>query len=426
MKEVLIISYYFPPLGMGGVQRPAKWAKYLPEFGWKPVVITVKDIVYYAYDYSILREIEEVPVFRTESLDPLRVSKWFRVDKNNENSGSRSKKFGVLFRKFFNYWFIPDIRILWVPFVIAAAVRIISGNREIKAVITSSPPNSTHIAGYWIKKIFGIKWIADLRDDWAFEIETRSPTIVHRRINRFVYKKVLQNTDKIITVSGRIAVNHSKIAGCDNKNVSVVRNGYDPDDFKDVKPVVEDKFTVVYTGSVTKYTNPYVFLSGLYIACKENPVFKNDLLVKFAGTVTDIDLNSMVKKFGLEDNVKIHGYLNHSEVINILSGSDVALLLISESLGEGMVTGKIYEYIGAGKHIFALIPDCDASDILATYGNATIGEYNKSEDIAEKILRIYEDWRKNKSLNSEDVKIKEGFGRVHQVGKLSGILNDLL
>ena len=205
MKEVLIISYYFPPLGMGGVQRPAKWAKYLPEFGWKPVVITVKDIVYYAYDYSILREIEEVPVFRTESLDPLRVSKWFRVDKNNENSGSRSKKFGVLFRKFLNYWFIPDIRILWVPFVVIKAYKILKYDKHIKAVITTSPPNSVHVAGYILKKIFGVPWIADLRDDWLFEIETRSLTVFHKRVNRWILRKTLKFADGIVTVSAGIA-----------------------------------------------------------------------------------------------------------------------------------------------------------------------------------------------------------------------------
>jgi len=425
MKEVLIISYYFPPLGMGGVQRPLKWAKYLPNFGWKSRVITVKNIVYYARDYSLLKEIEEVPIYRTESLDPLRVAKWFKRNKKSADFKSNSERGGRLFRKFLNYWFIPDIRILWIPFVIVAAAKIIAKNRQIEAVITTSPPNSTHIAGYWIRKIFRIGWVADLRDDWAYEIEKRSPTALHRRINKIVYRTVMKKADRIITVSDRIAENHKEMIRHDNGNIAVIRNGFDPNDFKKAKPVVEDKFTVVYTGSLTPYTSPDTFLWGMQIACKKNPSLKKDALIKFIGTVIDVDLNSMVEAFDLTENVKIYGYMNHIESINILSGADVALLLISKNLGRGMVTGKVYEYIGLRKHIFALISDCDANDLLSTYGNATIVSYDKADNVAEGILKLYANWKKQGDLSIRNTIVGDDLNRIQQVRSIAEILNDL-
>ncbi|MCH6560776.1 hypothetical protein IH799_10545, partial [candidate division KSB1 bacterium] len=73
LKKVLILAYYFPPLGMGGTQRPAKFVKYLPEFNWTPFVITVKDIAYYAKDLSLLNDVRDAQIFRTGSLDPQRL-----------------------------------------------------------------------------------------------------------------------------------------------------------------------------------------------------------------------------------------------------------------------------------------------------------------------------------------------------------------
>jgi hypothetical protein len=40
MKSVLFLSYYFPPIGGAGAQRPAAFARHLPQLGWAPVVIT--------------------------------------------------------------------------------------------------------------------------------------------------------------------------------------------------------------------------------------------------------------------------------------------------------------------------------------------------------------------------------------------------
>nr|MBC8385850.1 hypothetical protein [Candidatus Cloacimonadota bacterium] len=72
MKNLLFVSYFFPPLGGPGVQRSLKFAKYLPVYDWNPVVLTVKNIEYLAYDNSLLDEIRDIETYRTGSFDPMR------------------------------------------------------------------------------------------------------------------------------------------------------------------------------------------------------------------------------------------------------------------------------------------------------------------------------------------------------------------
>jgi hypothetical protein len=70
MKKVLIVTYYFPPSGGPGVQRVLKLVKYLPQFGWHPVVLTVANGDFPARDESLLKEIPpSVPVYRTTMCD---------------------------------------------------------------------------------------------------------------------------------------------------------------------------------------------------------------------------------------------------------------------------------------------------------------------------------------------------------------------
>ncbi|MBD3287531.1 hypothetical protein GF337_01895, partial [candidate division KSB1 bacterium] len=129
--SVLLLCYYFPPMGMGGTQRSAKFAKYLGAFGWKPTVVTVKDVHYYAHDESLLEEIHHVEIVRTESLDPLRILARFKGHRKQTSALQANK------RSFFNYlnsfigsWlFIPDSKMLWVPFAIIRSLRLIRKKR---------------------------------------------------------------------------------------------------------------------------------------------------------------------------------------------------------------------------------------------------------------------------------------------------------
>lgn len=174
-KKVLIITYYWPPSGGAGVQRWVKFCKYLPQLDYEPIVLTVKDGTYPLVDETLVDQIpEELKVYRSKIIEPysifgaltgkgkLEVSKPATAF-STKNEGL-IKRLGVLVRANF---FIPDARRFWVPFAFKKAKEIIE-EHKIETVITTAPPNSTHLIGTPLKKAFPeLRWIMDMRDPWS-------------------------------------------------------------------------------------------------------------------------------------------------------------------------------------------------------------------------------------------------------------------
>ena len=165
MKRVLIISYNFPPMGMGGVQRATKFAKYLPSFGWEPIILTVKDVDYFAKDYTLLKELSsDTKVIRTGSFDPLRLS-YLLKSIMKKNKKSRGETYTPLKAKILSWLFFPDNKIGWIPFALSKGLKICK-NEKIDLIFSTSPPPSLHLIGYFLKKLTGKVWLADFRDEW--------------------------------------------------------------------------------------------------------------------------------------------------------------------------------------------------------------------------------------------------------------------
>ncbi|MDI6739276.1 MAG: glycosyl transferase family 1, partial [Candidatus Edwardsbacteria bacterium] len=169
MKRLLVLSYYFPPLGMSGVQRVLKLVKYLPRFGWQPVVVTPGFTGTYAYDQDLLAE-AAAPVFRTFSLDPLFLS----PQKHDAGLAARRG-----FLAWLNHWFIPDNKIGWIPFAVRAGMRA-AQRYPIDAILSSAPPYSSHLAGVILKRALGKPLVSDFRDSWTNYTWVSYPTRFHR------------------------------------------------------------------------------------------------------------------------------------------------------------------------------------------------------------------------------------------------------
>ena len=172
MNKALIITYYWPPSGGAGIQRWLKFAKYLPEFGWQPVILTVNEqhAVYPLTDNSLEKEVaNNITVYRTAATN------WFRFYSSNKAkvpsagfaSNLNNSIKGKISRFIRGNFFIPDPRRGWNKFAFAKACEIIE-KENITTIITTSPPHSTQLIGLKLKKKFKeLKWIADLRDPWT-------------------------------------------------------------------------------------------------------------------------------------------------------------------------------------------------------------------------------------------------------------------
>jgi glycosyltransferase involved in cell wall biosynthesis len=275
MKKLLVITYYWPPSGGAGVQRWLKFVKYLAQMGWEIHVITVDDAVatYPHRDSSLPTTIEgNVTVYRTSTSEPYRYYSMLSGGKvpsagfANESTGNSVGLLKRLARFVRGNVFIPDPRKGWNSYAIKKAKEIIDAN-GIQVVVTTSPPHSTQLIGLELKKCRDIKWIADMRDPWTgiYYASELLQTAWAERQNAKMEREVLLTADHIITVSNQLKRDFMKLVPDLSANgISVIPNGYDPDDFTDNQPV-DNAFTIGYMGTITAQYDITALVSVLKI-----------------------------------------------------------------------------------------------------------------------------------------------------------------
>ena len=417
LKKVLIITYYWPPAGGPGVQRWLKFAKYLPEFGWEPIILTV-DENYASYpqvDSSLLEQVSDVEVHKTKSIEVLNLYSSLKKNKqvpyggfSNEGNPSFIKKVSRFVRGNF---FIPDPRKAWNKHAYKKAVEIIKEN-NIDVVVTTSPPHSTQLIGLKLKQNNLVKkWIADLRDPWTdiFYYDKFYPTKIARKIDRKLEGEVILNCDKLITVSESIKTIYSERYDVASKT-HVLTNGFDDDDFQDITDV-DYSNEIVYTGTVS---DDYPLEQVIELA-KNTSVFN----FKFIGKVP-YDFKIKIKEENLEDRFKFISTIPHAEVVLEMAKAAVLFLLIPDVQdNEGIVTGKIFEYLKSKRPIYAIGPkNGDVDEILRSTNTGEIVSYNNSD---YSFLKKLEEDLKNGDLNVDSSNIEQ-YSRKNITSKLSELI----
>jgi len=418
MKKVLIITYYWPPAGGPGVQRWLKFAKYLPEFGWQPIVITV-DENYASYpqtDPSLLDEVGGVEVYKTKSIEILNLYSSLKNNKqvpyggfSNEGNPSFLKKISRFVRGNF---FIPDPRKAWNKHAYKKAVEIIKEN-NIDVVVTTSPPHSTQLIGLKLKKNnIAKKWISDLRDPWTdiFYYNKFYPTKFAKNIDKKLEREVILTCDELITVSNSMKKNYSKKYNVANKT-HVITNGFDDDDFDDVTNF-EYSNEIVYTGTIS---DDYP-LNKIIELAKKTSVFN----FKFIGKVTD-GFRRKIREENLGNRFKFVSTISHKEIVLEMAKAAVLLLLIPDvDNNEGIVTGKIFEYLKSNRPIYAIGPKTgDVHDILHNTNAGEIVDYNDNDYL---FLRKLEEDFVNGKLRIKSKNI-DAYSRKNIASELAKIIS---
>jgi glycosyltransferase involved in cell wall biosynthesis len=365
VKNLLIITYYWPPAGGAGVQRWLKFSKYLPEFGWNPIILTVDPDQgsYPQRDESLLKEVrDEVEVFRTHSFEPLQLyAKAVGKDRVPYGGFSNQKSNSSFSRFIRGNFFIPDARRGWNRYAIAKAKEIIS-TRTIDCVVTTGPPQSTHLIGLDLKRDLGIKWGIDLRDPWTdiYYNEKMLRTPWAEKHDAKLEKQTLEEADFCITVSKGFAELFNRKV---EREYHVVTNGFDEQDLVDENPRnsrESKKLIISYTGTMSDIYDPDVFFEAL-------ASYNGSFEFRIAGSISE-GVQKKIDDYGISKSVNYLGYLTHADALKEMSQADV-LLLISPMVknSKGIIPGKLFEYLAAGKPILAIAEDdkCDVAVILS-------------------------------------------------------------
>ncbi|QUH30141.1 glycosyltransferase [Vallitalea guaymasensis] len=383
-RKVLMVANQFPPMGGSGVQRSVKFAKYLPEFEWEPIVFT-RESNKGLIDESLLQDIpKDLKVIRTKSYDLNELGKPFNL----------VGKF--ISRKIL----IPDGDKIWYEKNKDILLEYIQGN-DIDVLYTTSYPYSDHLLGLYVKKHMpDLKWVVDFRDEWCNNPYILDMGYSKRRMEkeRRMEREVVDNCDYFITNTPLMLKNFLKDYNIEDKSY-VIPNGYDEEDFCDLSKdyVKKDKLIITYSGSMYGRRKPDYFLQAVNELINEQKIDKDDILIRFIGNIPNKKINEINETYSLDGVVKYLPYMEHKKSIEKLIESDILLFIIGEGKGaENFYSGKVFEYMNTNRPIIALVPPKGvAADVIRETKTGYISETTNVNNIKDLMLKLYTDWKNN-------------------------------
>lgn len=418
--KVLIITYYWPPAGGSGVQRWLKFAKYLQDFDIEPIVYTVDNPNYDVVDTSLENEIpDSITVLKQPIFEPNNFIKKKKVATANVSSNPSFIQKSLQYIR--GNYFIPDARKFWVKPSVKYLTSYLKSN-PVDVVITTGPPHSMHLIGMRLKQKLGVKWLADFRDPMSNLFYNKDLLLTTKskiKLNQ-LEKEILSKADVVVTVSNHLQKEFQKY----RTKVEVITNGYDNEVLIEQTYSLDKKFTLSHIGLLPTQSNPIVLWQVLKEILSENEEFAQDLQLNFIGNSSKQIIDSL-KDFDLLNHASIIDYVAHSEAIRLQKKSQVLLLLIPQVKGsEGIITGKVFEYITSNRPILALVPKgSDLIEIIEGTNTGSVLEFNDKIKLKTTILELYKKYKEG-DLSVDAINIEQ-YHRKNLTKKLAQILTKL-
>ena len=359
--KLLLVSLYFPPAGGGGVQRPLKFAQYLPALGIETHVLAPEGLKWIHEDEE-LRAPTQAWVHRARYVGP-RGRKPAEELHGTEGLSRALVHARLASRRLL----VPDEAVTWNLTAIPAAIRIARSER-VDAVLTTSPPGSVHLVGAAVKRATGAKWVADLRDSLVAHPHRRNDGLAVRlkgKASHGVARAVARWADAITCVSDAIAEEARSFEP--RGRVVTISNGCDFDDFAGLEYAPGERFRITHTGSFFGRRDPKPFLTAL----AESGL---DVVARFVGDFRSAD-REFAESLGLGDRLELIPYAPRRRALELQRDSDALLLLIPDAggRGRGVLSGKVFEYLAAERPILAAVPpDGAAAGLIKETGAGVV------------------------------------------------------
>jgi glycosyltransferase involved in cell wall biosynthesis len=373
-KTLLLITYYWPPLGGPGSLRPVKFAKYLPDFDITPIILTRKDIAYHSYDRELQGDVKNIKVLRTNSMDPARLLRIFGM-----KDYIVSRWHGPI-KRTINF---PDNKTLWVPFAYDAG-----RNTDFDCILVTAPPFSSFITAYYVARSTGKPLIVDFRDAWLEYPFMPYKGFLQRRFVQNWERKVVDMAKLIVVVDENIRSSLLKRYPQTSRKICVIPNGYDPDDF--IRSKEPDKFTISYLGTIRAERNPEHVLEAVSRFIAENRISEEEIRCRFIGHVEE----HFVQKMRDYSFVELTGHLPYKKAISTFCNSHLAVLISTGS--EYFFPSRQNEYLASGLPIIV----CGRSKGLHILADALDQGYpgwtfafDDVEGMARRFNHVYQKYR---------------------------------
>lgn len=405
-KAVLLIAHDFPPAGGAGVQRALKFAKYLPEFGWQPIIITATPESYLTTDATLTADIPAgTPIYRVPSFDPNRL----RPTLTRLGLGKALSFLNAAM-------LLPDAARAWAYRARTVAREALARHRPA-AIFSTALPASAHLLGLWARLATGLPWVADFRDPWS-ENELLPYLPGCRGLNRRMERRVLAAADRITTVSPPLVEMFGRLAQ-DPAKVVLIENGYDEMDVVRLPPPQTRRFTVTYTGEFSRIRRPDAFVAAVDKLVGAGQIPLEEIRVAFAGKDT-------AKFVPCRPPFEHLGYLSHDTLNSLRRDSDLLLLIHGDSAqSRGNYSGKIFEYLACNRPTLAITGPGNVAAELVVRARAGVATSHDPDQIAEALLEYYRRWKARRFNYEPDWATIRHFSRRNLTALLARVLDRL-
>jgi glycosyltransferase involved in cell wall biosynthesis len=368
-RRVLMLAYYFPPLGGAGVQRAVKFAKYLPESGWEPTVITTRSPVYRAKDPSLA---EELPAK-------------LRVVRAREPRGAMGpavvlRRLG--FTRASQVAAFPDHATAWIPHALQLTLRLIRQQRPTVLVSTSAP-FSSHLVALAAHRRTGIPWVADFRDEWAANPGLRDDPALVRSMARRVERAI---TGAAAAVT--IAADYFDLDNPTGTPTVVIPNGVDEADLAglDLDPRRADALVMSYVGTLHPGQDPTPVFEAIGRLTQRGEIDPARFRLRIVGN----DFRAPERR-SFPVPVEEVGYVSHRTALEEMHSAAVLLHYVAPT--SRAPAGKLYEYLASGRPILCVArPDGGAAALVRAADAGPVAAPGDPEAIEQAILALYERW----------------------------------
>lgn len=444
MKKILIIAYYFPPIGGGGVQRAMKMARYLPDFGYDVHVLTVEPAYHATLDTSLLEEIpswvkvHRVPEPRgivsqlktllrpappsTGRIVVMQTGGHITPTKGPEPTKLQSKPAEVSLKaKLFAFAkkakagvMIPDDQIVWRKAAVARGLELLA-EHDFDAIVSTSGPYTNHLVAQQLIRIArrkakkagraarAPKWIADFRDPWTQNMH-RSGIAWREQLEEQMERSVHREADVTLTVTETFADNFKQKYPREISRVEVIHNGFDPADYANLNRyrADESKCVLMYAGIFYKERNPRLLLQAIDALIREGHIDRAKIQLKFAGVLDYpgyTDNVDEIVRLGLQDIVEAPGNLPHKRALAEMKNSDILLLIADTAPDSGAyIPGKLFEYMAIGTPILALSMAGESTKIIEKFGLGVVASPTDLSEIKNAVLQLYTQWQNGSAI----------------------------
>jgi hypothetical protein len=383
MPKVLMIAFHFPPYqGGSGVHRTLKFSRYLPEFGWDPIVLTATPN---AYSITGDDQLAEIP-------QRVLIKRAFAVDTARHLSvRGNYPKFLAMPDRWASWWFAG----------VAAGLWLIRKYRP-KCIWSTYPIATAHLIGLTLHKITRLPWVVDFRDTMTEENYPADPATW--RVYRWIEQRAVEACSlAVFTAPGALTMYAQRYPRLPDKRWKMIANGYDEEDFQNIDcdsnmlPGLKGPMTLLHSGVLyASERNPDAFFAALSGLQRANCIVPGDIRIVLRGCGDDDSYRRKLADFGLQDIVFIEKTIPYREALREMMKSDGLLVFQAENCNQ-QIPAKIFEYFRAQKPILTLTdPKGDTATVMRAAGIDSIVRLDSSDEIQVGLLKFIDQIRDGK------------------------------